>query len=250
MKIAGIQKESFIDYSGKVSVVVFTAGCNYRCPSCHAKTLVDGEGQFKESLILDYLKNRKSINAWIDGLVLCGGEPTLQKDLIPFIKKIKEKDFLIKLDTNGSNYKVLEELFNQKLIDYVALDVKAPISLYPNVIGRKEFDINNFKKSIQLVAKFPDYEFRTTIIPIERGNKISFMTVKEAEEIAKFICSITKSEKHKYFLQRFVSRNSDEMIDRRFGKENLQKKLQETPEKLLKEMQQKILPYLPNCEVR
>lgn len=249
MKIYGLQKESFIDYPGKISAVVFTSGCNYKCPTCHAKEIVQGNPQIKESDFFNYLDKTKD---WIEGVVVCGGEPTLQLDLIPFIRKIKERKRAVKLDTNGSNYTVLQELKKEKLVDYVAMDVKAPPHLYAQVVGKEYIDLrDDLQKGIGIVSQFPNYEFRTTIIPISRENtNTSFMTVKEVKDIAKFICDVTGTNKHKYFLQKFVARGKDEMIDERFGKENLPKELHETPEELLEEMLEKVLEYLPNAKIR
>ena len=249
MKITGLQKESYVDYPGKISAVVFTPGCNYKCPTCHAKDIIHGNQQIKEDYFFNYLDKTKD---WIEGGVVCGGEPTQQLGLIPFIRKLKEKGLAVKLDTNGSNYGVLLELKKEKLVDYVAMDVKAPIHLYPQVVGKEYIDLrDDLQKPIGVVSQFPDYEFRTTVVPIVRedGN-ISFMTVKEVKDIVKFIYETTGTNNHKYFLQPFIARSKDEMIDEKFGKENLPKHLHETPKELLEEMLEKVIKYLPNAKIR
>jgi len=148
--------------------------------------------------------------------------------------------------------KQVEELKKENLVDYVAMDVKAPVSLYAKVVGKEYIGLrNDVGKGIGVVSQFPDYEFRTTIVPIVReNNKISFMTVNEVEDLAKFIYENTDSREHKYFLQPFIARSKEEMIDEKFCKENLPKEIHETPEELLKEMLEKALEYLPNSKIR
>ncbi|PIU62016.1 anaerobic ribonucleoside-triphosphate reductase activating protein, partial [archaeon CG07_land_8_20_14_0_80_38_8] len=123
--IKGMVESSFIDYPGKIALVVFTAGCNFHCHYCHNPELVNPTPPFisEEKILLKLEKKRE----WLDAVVISGGEPTLHPDLPEFIKKIKdETGLLVKLDTNGSNPEMLKKLINEKLIDYVAMDVKAP----------------------------------------------------------------------------------------------------------------------------
>src|SRR3989339_39398 len=125
MIIAGLQKTTLIDYPGKVACTVFLAGCNFRCPWCYSPELVLSEEIRKLSKISrkDFFKFLKSRKGLLDGVVICGGEPTINKDLPDFIKQIKKLGYLVKLDTNGSNPEILKKLIKQKLIDYVAMDV-------------------------------------------------------------------------------------------------------------------------------
>ncbi len=250
MIIKGFIKESFQDYDKGLSSVIFTSKCNYNCPACHNKKLISEEGElYNNEEILNLLDRKKK---HINKVVITGGEPTLELDLIHFIRKIKNKGLEVKLDTNGSDYVVLQDLKKENLVDYVAMDIKAPFHLYSQVTGKKSIDLrDNLEKSMWIVSQFKDYEFRTTIVPITRENEnISFMTVKEVENIAKFIYETTDSKNHKYFLQKFVARGENEMIDKKFGKENLPKEMHETPDELLEKMLEKVLKYLPNAKIR
>ena len=171
MLIGGFQKESLIDYPGKMCSIVFTVGCNFRCPFCHNSELVLPEkikelAKIKEDEILSYLKDKIK---FIDAVEITGGEPTLQKDLIDFIKKLKSMGYLVKLDSNGTNPGIIKRLLEEKLIDYYAMDIKAPLTFdkYNKVIGGvlTEDMFNKIKETISLVMNSGiEYEFRTTAI--------------------------------------------------------------------------------------
>lgn len=156
-----MQKSSFIDYPDKISTVVFTAGCNFRCPYCHNSHLVYNTGEeISEKFIISYLEKR---NKYINALCISGGEPTLHQGLYSFIKKIKEKGFLVKLDTNGTNYELLNTLLDEELLDYIAMDIKAPLDKYKDVVN-VDLDIKPIYKSIDIIKNSDiDYEFRTTV---------------------------------------------------------------------------------------
>ncbi|PIU89051.1 anaerobic ribonucleoside-triphosphate reductase activating protein [archaeon CG_4_8_14_3_um_filter_38_5] len=162
--IKGMVESSFIDYPGKIALVVFTAGCNFHCHYCHNPELVNPTPPFisEEKILLKLEKKRE----WLDAVVISGGEPTLHPDLPEFIKKIKdETGLLVKLDTNGSNPEMLKKLINEKLIDYVAMDVKAPIEKYEKITQMK-CEPSKIKQSIDIIRSADiDYEFRTTILP-------------------------------------------------------------------------------------
>jgi len=164
MKIAGLQKFSLIDYPGKISAVVFTRGCNFKCPFCHNPELVLPESYaelFPLEKVFEFFEKRKT---QLDGIVITGGEPTLQDDLIDFIKKIKESGFLVKLDTNGSNPGVLDKLIREKLIDFISMDIKAPFEKYDKLCGKK-INIENIQKSIQIIKDSGiEHTFRTTVV--------------------------------------------------------------------------------------
>lgn len=163
MLIGGLQRFSLIDYPGKISAVVFTQGCNFRCPYCHNPELVsfNREGLIEENYILSFLEERRGK---IDGVVLTGGEPTLQSDLVDFLREIKNLGFLVKLDTNGSCPEIIEELLEAKLLNYIAMDVKASLENYSEIINVK-VDIEKIKKSIDIIMHSGvSYEFRTTIV--------------------------------------------------------------------------------------
>lgn len=168
MMLSGIKKSTLLDYPGKVATIVFTAGCNLRCGYCHNSEFVLPEKIQKishdfisENIFFRFLKTRIG---FLDGVVICGGEPTIHADLPDFCRKIQEAGFLVKLDTNGSKPKVLEKLLDEKLVDYIAMDIKYPLDRYEVVSGRK-IDINLYRASIEIIrTRLPEYEFRTTVI--------------------------------------------------------------------------------------
>lgn len=164
MKIGGLQKVSLTDYPGKISAIVFTQGCNFRCPYCHNPELVD-PGLYQECLpeeeFLSYLEIRKGK---LEAVTITGGEPTVQNDLIPFIMRVKAMGRLIKIDTNGSKPEVLEELIRRNLADYLAMDIKAPLEKYA-AIARTPVNAKAIRQSIMLIMNSGiDYEFRTTVV--------------------------------------------------------------------------------------
>ena len=163
MKIYGLEKLSMVDFDGHLCATIFTAGCNFRCPYCHNSDLVLGTNlvEILESDVLGYLKQRKGL---LDSVCVSGGEPTLQKDLPLFIKKLKDMGYLVKLDTNGTNFDMLKQLIEQKLIDYVAMDIKSDENGYLTFFKCSPDAYNNVKKSIALLKEnIVPYEFRTTI---------------------------------------------------------------------------------------
>lgn len=202
MIIGGIQKLTLIDYPGKLACTVFLAGCNFRCPWCYSSELVlpekiKNQPKIAEEEVLEFLESKKGL---IEGVVICGGEPTIQKDLESFIKKIKEKQFLVKLDTNGSNPKMLKDLVSKKLIDYVAMDIKLPKERYSELTK----DPDKIEESVEFLKKNKvDYEFRTTVIP-------DVLKKEDILSIAKWL----KGAK-KYYLQNF---RPEKTLDPKFEK--------------------------------
>ena len=250
MKIAGAISSTFIDYPGKMAFVAFASGCNYRCPACHSKKVV--HASIDESQMFDEKKIFQKIRAmegWIDGIVICGGEPTLQADLQEFAEKLR-RHARVKLDTNGSMPDVLEEALRRKSVDYLAMDIKGPREIYPLVTGI-EADVSKVEESMKISSKFPDYEFRTTVVPvIQPDGKIRWLSVEEAEEMAKWTVRTAGSNQHKYFLQRFVARSKEEMMDERLSKEQLPKEMHETPENLMARIYEAMQKHLPNIRAR
>jgi pyruvate formate lyase activating enzyme len=161
MNIIGHQKTSFIDYPDKICTVYFTAGCNFRCPYCHNSHIVKGQGKsIEKEEIFNFLEKRKK---FIDAVCISGGEPTLYEELPEFAREIKERGFLLKLDTNGTNPQMLESLIKKKYLNYVAMDLKAPWNKYELVSGAK-LNIELLKASVQIIKSSNiDYEFRTTV---------------------------------------------------------------------------------------
>lgn len=162
MKIGGFQKFSLLDYPGELAAIIFTQGCNFRCSYCHNPELVDvakSDSLYPEEQILDFLKSRKGK---LTAVVIGGGEPTLQEDLEDFLDKIKAMNYLIKVDTNGSFPESIENLVNKDLVDYWAMDLKAPESLYP-LVTRAEIPFSSILKSMEIIRESSkSYEYRTT----------------------------------------------------------------------------------------
>lgn len=172
MKIAGFQKNSFVDYPGKIAAVVFTPGCNLDCYYCHNRILLTEEAVKNlthEDKILRFLDERKT---FLDAVVVSGGEPTLQPDLDEFLMRIKSMGFNVKLDTNGTNPEVIKKLTDKKLLDYIAMDIKAPFDKYKDICGNDEY-LDRINQSIDLLMHGNvDYEFRTTFTPRLREEDI------------------------------------------------------------------------------
>jgi len=183
MIIGGFQPVTLLDYPQKVAAIIFTSGCNMRCPFCYNYKLVlpehiNQKTSFDEQQILTFLKNRRR---YLNGLVITGGEPTVQKDLADFLLKVKELNYCVKLDTNGLLPEVLNQLISQKLIDYIAMDIKGPIDdNYYQYSGTNQF--LNIKNSIKIIMNSGlPYEFRTTLA---KGLHSLDDAVKIAQEIA------------------------------------------------------------------
>ncbi len=162
MIIGGFQKFSLLEYPGKIGAVIFTRGCNFRCPYCHNPELVDPSRYAEiitEESVLQFLKNRQGK---LEAVTITGGEPALHPDLPDFISKLKDMDYAVKLDTNGSVPDMVETLTSEKLVDYWAMDIKAPLSLYSLVCGCL-VDEKKIMRSMDLIrASGGEWEFRTT----------------------------------------------------------------------------------------
>ena len=179
MKFAGLIKQSLIDYPGEVATVLFTRGCNFSCPFCHNGHLLYGRDRDSDTgleKILAFLQERKG---FIDAVVVSGGEPTRHGQLIDTVRAIKDLNLKVKLDTNGSNPEMLEELLDSGLLDYIAMDVKAPLDYrkYLMACGRlSPQDFLHVRNSCHLLLQIKDepmVEFRTTVVPaLHRGQDI------------------------------------------------------------------------------
>ncbi|MBE3121791.1 MAG: anaerobic ribonucleoside-triphosphate reductase activating protein [Thermoplasmata archaeon] len=189
MKIGGFQKTSLLDYPDRISAIVWASGCNFRCPFCYNKNLALGTAElFPEDEILSFLSKRKG---QLEGVVISGGEPLLQEDIVDFIEKIKKQRFLVKVDTNGAFPEKLGELLGQQLVDYVAMDVKAPKRRYRELAG-VDVDTSKIEASIDLIKnKAPAYEFKTTFVP-------DLLKKEDIVEIAKWLKGADL-----YYLQQF-----------------------------------------------
>jgi len=184
VKIAGMIKSSLIDYPGLISCVLFVPGCNYNCFYCHNRSLIDGSYVIVDPRMVDsFLEKRVGL---IDGVVITGGEPTLQAELLPYLKKIKNLGYKIKLDTNGSSPLVVEQALNEKLCDYYAVDYKAPASRYKEICGNNA-SANEVLKTINLLLNAnAQLEVRTTVIPQLKKDDLMTMA-NELPILPKFV---------------------------------------------------------------
>ncbi len=208
MKIKGIQKTTLIDYPGKIACTLFLFGCNFRCGFCHNPELVVREqsDDLDQKEILEFLDKRKNK---LEGVCFTGGEPLLSLD-IEFVKKIKDKGYSIKIDTNGSNPDELKKFIEEKLVDYIAMDLKGSKEKYSEIVN-VDVDLKKIEKSIEIIVNSGlDYEFRTTVIPKVHKEK-------DFENIGKWIIELIGKKPKKYYLQGFV--NGGKFNDEKFKKE-------------------------------
>jgi len=200
MEFKGLEKNSVIEWPGKVVSVAYTGVCNFRCPYCQNSDLalrpedipsIDGEE------VLEHLDSKEE---WLDGLIVTGGEPTLHSSLLNFSKKVKERGFLFGIETNGTNYDFLKEFIDKNLVDRISLDIKAPLiwEKYRKAIGVDDKELfENVKKTVKLLQRTDiSHEFRTTVVP-------KILELKDLEEIGKEI----EGSKN-YYLQQFSPENT------------------------------------------
>lgn len=203
MKIAGLQKLTLLDYPEKIACIVFTHGCNFRCGFCHNASLVVREEDtfLTHDEFFDFLVKRRGM---LNGVCITGGEPTLQSDLIPFMKKIKNLGYSVKLDTNGFRPDILKKAVLEGCVDYVAMDIKNSPQKYGLTIGIENFDFAPIKESIDfLLSNKVDYEFRTTVVK-------QLHTEKDIQDIVRLIFGAKR-----YFLQSF--KDSGDIIGKNFS---------------------------------
>ncbi len=250
MIIGGLQKFSLIDYPHKISAIIFTIGCNFRCPFCHNPELVNPElypEKIPKNNVFEFLESRREK---LNAVVISGGEPTLHKDLYQFISKLKSMGFLIKLDTNGTYPNILNRLIKDNLLNYIAMDIKGSLDRYEEIVTTK-VNLENIKDSINIILsldkssktkdilnkktyyKSPDtkinYEFRTTVLP-------KFHNEDEIHKIGKLVNGAKL-----FILQKFYPSKT---LDLKFLKEN-----QFSDDRMLKF--KKILEnYVQKCLIR
>ncbi len=192
MLFGGLEKFTLIDYPGKIACMVYTIGCNFRCPYCHNPELVDETTtvHLSERELYDFLDTRKGM---LEGVVITGGEPTMHDDLLAVMQEIKARGFLVKLDTNGTNPRMLIQAIEQGLADYVAMDIKSPLGHYNRTVG-SAVDTEAIRQSIDMLLSCQlEYEFRTTVVK-------GLLSPEDIFEIGREI----KGAK-RYYLQKFVS---------------------------------------------
>lgn len=239
MIIAGLEKLSLIDYPGNLATVIFTQNCNFRCHFCYNPMLVwpqnsesgrknkKGLSLIKEKDLFLFLKSRLKK---IDGVVISGGEPTIHNDLPQFIRKIKKLNLLVKLDTNGTNPKMLAKLWQEKLIDYVAMDLKAPFEKYELVTGVK-INYHFLQKSVKiLIENNIPHEFRSTILPI-------FHQESDIKKMGKIILGAKK-----WYLQKFKA--TDNLLNPKFSQEK------SFSDKKMRELAKIGSKYVKKCKAR
>ena len=227
MLLSGLQKLTLLDYPGKLAATVFFGGCNFRCPFCHNASLVinPGEGDITEEQLMSFLDSRRGR---LEAVCISGGEPTLRPELPSLINSIKEKGFLVKLDTNGYRPDVLKSLVSCGLIDYVAMDIKNSKEGYARTVDIPKFDIAPVCESVEfLLSGKVDYEFRTTVVK-------ELHTAQDIVSIARWI----KGAKN-YFLQSF--RDSGDIIKSGFSP---------YADWEIETFLASILPYVPNAQIR
>lgn len=206
MNIGGFQKNSLIDFPDTIACIVFTRGCNFICPYCHNPDLIAGPDSgsgtlYNENKIFEFLEKRKNL---IQGMVITGGEPTLQKDLFSFCQKVKGLGYKIKLDTNGTCPEAVDQLLQEELVDFISMDIKTSFENYHLVVPGK-FDKKQIIQTVQLLMeKAPAYEFRTTCSK-------PFVSKKNIKDIGEIVKGASK-----YILQK-CSRNV-KVLDPQFVK--------------------------------
>lgn len=167
LEIKGFLETSLLDWPGKICSVLFLPYCNFRCPYCHNHPLIFYPERLPSIPISKVIKRLNNFKQWVDGVCITGGEPTIHKDLPNLINEIKKNGFMVKLDTNGSNPEMLEQLIKEGIVDFISMDVKAPLNpnIYSQSIGVK-FDINPIIRSIEILKQGKvDFQFRMTVVP-------------------------------------------------------------------------------------
>jgi pyruvate formate lyase activating enzyme len=229
LPIVGLQRLSLVDYPGRLCSTIFTAGCNFRCPYCFNVEIVlepNKLASISEEEVLELLKVRRG---FIDGVCIGGGEPTLHGALPAFTRRAKLLGLKVKLDTNGSRPRMLRRLLEDELLDYVAMDVKAPLGRYREVVGAK-VDVEAIRESIRILRRGRvDHEFRTTIVP-------GVLTEEDVREIAR---TLTGSKR--YVLQQF---RPGKTLDPRL------RDVEPYPEEALLRLRDEVAHYFSECKVR
>ena len=233
MNIAGFQRLTLIDYPGKIAATVFTTGCNFRCPFCHNPELVIGsgigasQGEIMEKDFFKFLKMRKGK---LEGVCITGGEPTIQPDLLDFMREVKKAGFLVKLDSNGTRPDILKKAIDQKLVDFIAMDIKNHLDKYDKTTNSKS-DKERVRLSVELIRNSGlNYEFRTTVVP-------GLHTENDFLKIARWL-SGSKS----YWLQRF---RHSKLIDPTLPEKIIRKKTLD-----LERIRETISPYFEKTGIR
>ena len=228
LNIHGLMKTTLLDYPGHLACTIFLGGCNLRCPFCHNSDLVINTNNvpcIPEDDVFQFLQKRKNT---LEGVCITGGEPTLRKDLPDFIRKIKDMNYKVKLDTNGTNPQMVKDLIQEKLIDYVAMDIKNSWQKYNLTVGLTSYELDSVKETVTLLlSNVIPYEFRTTVVR-------ELHTKEDLIEISKAIAGCDH-----YYLQSFVQ--SDNQIQDGFTAYS---------EEELAAFLESIKEFIPNAKIR
>ena len=227
MKIYGLQKMTLLDFPGRVACTVFLGGCDYRCPYCHNYELADGSAPvlMQEDELFAFLDKRKGL---LDGVAITGGEPCLRPDLPDLLRGIRERGFMTKLDTNGGHPRMLAQILEEGLADYVAMDIKNSPAKYAVTAGLRALDLAPVRESVSLLmGSGIDFEFRTTVVK-------EFHAAEDFEEIGRWIEGAPR-----YFLQPFTDRDTVP-----FGN------LHAPSEEELSQYLQIVKAYVPGAQIR
>ena len=228
MVFGGIERFTLIDYPGKIACMVYTIGCNFRCPYCHNPELVDEttDVHISERELYDFLEYRKGM---LDGVVITGGEPTIHEDLPRVMREIKDRGFLVKLDSNGTHPAMLRDAIRDHVVDFIAMDIKSPLSAYGATVGRP-VDADAIRESIDLLMHSPiDYEFRTTVVK-------GMLNPENIEQIGREIRGAKT-----YVLQKFIP---TKILNPQF-----KKKVSYSDEEF-KQFQKMLTAYVDQCLIR
>ena len=230
MNIKGLYKTSLVDYPGKVSSVIFTGGCNLRCGYCHNPQLACNSDELEridDEEVFSFLEKRKGL---IDGVTVSGGEPSLDKGLPEFLRRVHGMGLLAKLDTNGFFPSVVEQCITEKLVDYIALDLKTSPAKYSTLTGR-DVDFNQIVTTLNIIRSSGiDYETRTTCVP-------GFVTLEDVTLIGEAVGHVRK-----WFLQQFV--NTHTLLDPEA------EKISPYPVRYLELMRDEALRFSDRCSIR
>jgi pyruvate formate lyase activating enzyme len=231
----GLQRVSLLDYPGKIAAIAFVGGCDFKCGYCYNRDLVLNPQVLPSISEEEVLSHLEANRGWLDGLVVSGGEPTIHPELPSFLEKVKRLGYSVKLDTNGSNPEMLAQLIEKGLVDYVALDVKAPLAedKYQAVIGtRADGVLKEVEKSVGLLKSSNgiDYEFRTTVVP-------GLVSKEDILLIAKQIGGAKR-----YYIQQFKADGSH--VDERYSN------TVPYPLELLQEIRNQVAHNFQVCKVR